>query len=238
MAVTVRFFRTGAGTEPALDYLRALEKQDRQVCGAMLRAVQEYGLEAPGVAARQLEGKLWGLKPDPHRLMYVMIAGPTMVVLHACKKEGQKTSKPDLEVARKRMKQVLARGEGKEEVTEADVATRKRNNKHIGRSLDDWLGEETAKDPSFAAGLNAQFDKYRLAQQLKTLREKAGLSQQQLAERVHTKQPSIARMENARTLPKLDLLQRVARALGTEMVVSFRRVQTARRTASGAVGRR
>jgi phage-related protein len=103
----VRFFKTEAGNEPAREYLRSLEKADRQVCGAMLRAVQDYGLDAPGVQKRQLEGKLWELKPDRHRLMYVMVAGPTMVVLHGCKKEGRKASKADLDVARKRMKQVL-----------------------------------------------------------------------------------------------------------------------------------
>lgn len=108
------------------------------------------------------------------------------------------------------------------------MATRHRN-KHIGSSLDDWLKEESAKDPSFATGLDEQFNKYRLAQELKAMREKAGLSQKQLAERVHTKQPSIARLERARVLPRLDLLQRVARALGAEVVVSFRRIQSSPR---------
>ncbi len=73
----------------------------------MLRAVQDYGLDAPGVEKRQLQGKLWELKPDQHRLMYVMIEGPTIVVLHGCKKESGKARKVDLEVARSRMKQVL-----------------------------------------------------------------------------------------------------------------------------------
>ena len=108
------------------------------------------------------------------------------------------------------------------------MASRHRN-KHIGSSLDEWLEEEGTKDPSFAAGLDEQFNKYRLAQQLKALRERAGLSQKQLAERVHTKQPSIARLEGARAWPKLDLLQRVARALGAEMIVSFRRPHAAGR---------
>jgi ribosome-binding protein aMBF1 (putative translation factor) len=108
------------------------------------------------------------------------------------------------------------------------VATRHRN-KRIGSSLEDWLEEESAKDPSFVAGLDEQFNKYRLAQELKALREKAGLSQKQLAERVKTKQPSIARLEGARAWPRLDLLQRVARALGAEMIVSFRRPHAAGR---------
>ncbi len=49
------------------------------------------------------------------------------------------------------------------------MATRHRN-KHIGSSLEDWLEEESAKDPSFAAGLDEQFNKYRLAQQLRVSR--------------------------------------------------------------------
>jgi len=114
-------------------------------------------------------------------------------------------------------------------MTEEDVATRHRN-KHIGSSLDEWLEEEGTKDPSFAAGLDERFNKYRLAQQLKALREKAGLSQKQLAERVKTKQPSIARLEGARAWPRLDLLQRVARALGAEMIVGFRRPRAGRRS--------
>lgn len=107
--------------------------------------------------------------------------------------------------------------------------TTRHRNKHIGTSLEDWLKEESAKDPSFAAGLDENFNKYRLAKELRVMREKAGLSQKQLAERVRTKQPSIARLEGARAWPKLDLLQRVARALGAEMVVSFRRLHAGSR---------
>ena len=77
------------------------------MCGAMLRAVQDYGIDAPGLEKRQLEGKLWELKSDQHRLMYVMVAGPTLVVVHGCKKQGGKARKVDLDVARKRMSQVL-----------------------------------------------------------------------------------------------------------------------------------
>ena len=114
MPVDVRFFRTVAGTEPAREYLRSLEKHERQVCGAMLRAVQNYGLDAPGVEKRQLEGKLWELKPAQHHLMYVMIAGPSLVVLHGCKKESRRAKTGDLAAARQRMKQVLDERAGAE----------------------------------------------------------------------------------------------------------------------------
>jgi DNA-binding XRE family transcriptional regulator len=71
----------------------------------------------------------------------------------------------------------------------------RQRNRHIGTSLDDWLKDESAKDASFAAGLDEQFDKYRLAQKLKAMRQGAGLSQEELAERVRTKQPSVARID-------------------------------------------
>ena len=50
---------------------------------------------------------------------------------------------------------------------EVDVATRRRN-KHIGSSLDEWLAEESAMDASLAVRLDEQFNKYRLAQELKS----------------------------------------------------------------------
>ena len=54
-----------------------------------------------------------------------------------------------------------------------------------------------------------------LAQTVHELRERAGLSQSDLAARVGTKQPNISRLENGEVagLPSLDLLGRVASAL-------------------------
>ena len=37
------------------------------------------------------------------------------------------------------------------------------SNKHVGSSLDEWLEEEAAKDPSFIVGLNEQLEKIRSA---------------------------------------------------------------------------
>jgi len=108
----------------------------------------------------------------------------------------------------------------------------RRRNRHIGTSLDDWFKEEASKDASFSAGLGEQFDKYRLAQRLKLMRLGAGLSQAELAERVHTRQPSIARIEKAQTLPKLDFIQRVAHGLGWKMEVRFKRIQAVKRIRS------
>lgn len=47
------------------------------------------------------------------------------------------------------------------------------------------------------------------------------MSQKELAKRVGTKQPSIARIESGNSLPSLRLLKKIANALGTELRVKF-----------------
>jgi len=61
----------------------------------------------------------------------------------------------------------------------------------------------------------------RLAMEIHDLREKRGLSQRQLAERVGTTQSAVARLEAGSISPSLPTLDKVAEALGVELVVSF-----------------
>ncbi len=62
----------------------------------------------------------------------------------------------------------------------------------------------------------------RLAQQLTTARKKAGLSQAQLARRIGTTPAVVARMEKEDPgHVSLETLQRVARVLGGELLVSL-----------------
>ncbi|HEX9485944.1 MAG TPA: helix-turn-helix transcriptional regulator [Gemmatimonadales bacterium] len=98
----------------------------------------------------------------------------------------------------------------------ARKAQRKRS-RHIGRSLNDFIREQREKDPQFAA----EFDRLEVARLVRDLRERKKVSQGELAARVGTKQPAIARLESGRVIPKLDLLDKVARALGRRLTVRF-----------------
>lgn len=60
---------------------------------------------------------------------------------------------------------------------------------------------------------------------LSALRLEAGLSQAQLAERVETSQPHIARIERGVTDPGTETIARIARALEVDEVVIFRAVR-------------
>jgi len=61
-----------------------------------------------------------------------------------------------------------------------------------------------------------------VASQLAALRTRRGMSQQQLAARVGTKQPAISRLESGTYNPSLALLERVTAALGATLEIQLR----------------
>ena len=56
---------------------------------------------------------------------------------------------------------------------------------------------------------------------VRAARRRAGVSQGELAERAGTSQPSIARLEKGQVSPTVITLDRIARALGTDLVIDF-----------------
>ena len=82
--------------------------------------------------------------------------------------------------------------------------------------FDDWLVEQM-QDPEFRQA----WEELEPAYQVARLRIKRGLTQQQLADLVGSKQPSIARLESGKAIPNLAFLRRVAHALGGRLVVKI-----------------
>lgn len=56
---------------------------------------------------------------------------------------------------------------------------------------------------------------------VKEAREKAGISQSELARRMEVHQSSVVRMEKGDHAPAISTLEKVAEALGLELVVKF-----------------
>lgn len=90
-------------------------------------------------------------------------------------------------------------------------------------SFKDFLKEQFAKDKEFEEGFYTELEKARIAVEIASFREKARLTQKQLAERVGTSQSAIARMENAGYQNySLRTLRKIAEILDLELVVSLR----------------
>ncbi|MDA8312318.1 MAG: helix-turn-helix transcriptional regulator [Actinomycetota bacterium] len=80
---------------------------------------------------------------------------------------------------------------------------------------------EQADTPARRRGYERAGRTIRLAMEIHELREKRGLSQRELAERLGTTQSAVARLEAGNVSPSLPTLDKVAEALGVELVVSF-----------------
>lgn len=93
----------------ALDDVRAFPPQARRAAGYQLRRVQA-GLApsdskplsgvGPGVVEIRLRGRL------EHRIVYVAKFAEALYVLHAFQKKSQRTSRPDLDLIRDRLRQL------------------------------------------------------------------------------------------------------------------------------------
>jgi ribosome-binding protein aMBF1 (putative translation factor) len=81
--------------------------------------------------------------------------------------------------------------------------------------------KEWRKDPEYRAAYDALEEEFALASALIEARSKAGLTQQQLAERMHTTQAVIARLESGRAKPSTRTLERVAAATGMKLRIRF-----------------
>ncbi len=77
------------------------------------------------------------------------------------------------------------------------------------------------RDPAFADGYDEGFKQFKIGVVLKQAREEAGLTQEELARRLHTKKTAISRIENHAEDIKLSTLARVASALGKRLEVEI-----------------
>lgn len=75
------------------------------------------------------------------------------------------------------------------------------------------------KDPEVRKALEETRLEYEIARAIIGARGKRGLSQAELAQKLHTKQSVISRVENVGTTPSLSFLKRLAKALGLTLQV-------------------
>lgn len=106
----VRFYRSAAGREPVLDWLRGLDKEDRRIIGLDLMRVQ-FGWPIGMPLVRSLKDGLWEVRSSlpSQRVARLIICfhDQMLVVLHGFIKKTQKTPADDLALAQRRMKEVM-----------------------------------------------------------------------------------------------------------------------------------
>ena len=90
----------------------------------------------------------------------------------------------------------------------------------------DLFLEEQLRDPEFAARFKRAGEAWEVALQIAALRERAGISQKELARKLKTSQQQISRLESpAYEGHSLSMLRRVAEALGATVRVVLEAVE-------------
>jgi ribosome-binding protein aMBF1 (putative translation factor) len=82
--------------------------------------------------------------------------------------------------------------------------------------------KQLMKNPQFVKEYDELETEYKLATALIRLRLAKGLTQEDLAKMLNTKQESIARLENGGSLPSLSTMKKLAEALDAELEINLR----------------
>jgi DNA-binding XRE family transcriptional regulator len=87
--------------------------------------------------------------------------------------------------------------------------------------VEKYISKKKKKDSKFAQGFEEAYKEFKIGVLLKQAREKAGLTQEQLAKKLRTKKTAISRIENHAQDIKLSTIQKVAKALGKNLEITL-----------------
>ncbi len=83
--------------------------------------------------------------------------------------------------------------------------------------LKKYIEERKAGDPEFAEDFDIGYERFKIGAMLKQAREEAGVTQEELAQRMNTKKTAISRIENHAEDIKLSTLEKFTHALGKHL---------------------
>lgn len=87
--------------------------------------------------------------------------------------------------------------------------------------LSKYIAKREKNDAAFNRGFETGYEDLKVGVLLRQSREKAGLTQEELANRLHTKKTAISRIENHANDIKLSTLEKVAAALGKKLTIKI-----------------
>jgi phage-related protein len=106
--LSVRFYREGSGVEPVRNWLKSLTAEERREIGTDIKTVQ-FGWPLGMPVVDHVGGQIWEVRTRlATRLARVLfvLEGNEMILLHGFIKKERTTPKPDLELARQRLKKL------------------------------------------------------------------------------------------------------------------------------------
>ena len=87
--------------------------------------------------------------------------------------------------------------------------------------LQKYIKARKAKDPEFEKGFDSGYEQFKIGVLLKQARLEAGVTQEELAARLHTKKTAISRIENHAEDIKLSTIEKFAAAVGNRLLLKI-----------------
>lgn len=107
----IEVYRTESGNAPFERYLRDVRKKygEAEVTKIItsINLLKYHGMNINKYhprAIKQIDGDLWELRPDRHRVFFFYLNEDRFVLLQGFRKKQQQTPKVEIETAKKRMK--------------------------------------------------------------------------------------------------------------------------------------
>jgi phage-related protein len=106
--LTVRFYRETSGVEPVRNWLKSLPAEERREIGVDIKTVQ-FGWPLGMPVVDHVDRDIWEVRTRLAtrlaRVLFVLVDGE-IVLLHGFIKKDPTTPKPDLDLARQRLKKL------------------------------------------------------------------------------------------------------------------------------------
>jgi phage-related protein len=90
-----------------MDFIEKLPVAEQAKIWNSLRLLKEFGTNLSMPHARQMKGRLWRLRPGGVRLFYFVYSEQQFVILHGYRKQSQKASQREMEIAMRRMQEIM-----------------------------------------------------------------------------------------------------------------------------------
>lgn len=87
--------------------------------------------------------------------------------------------------------------------------------------LQKYIEKRKALDPEFAENYDSGYEQFKIGVLLRQARQEVGLTQEELADRLHTKKTAISRIENHAEDIKLSTLEKFAEAIGKRLTLKI-----------------
>lgn len=87
--------------------------------------------------------------------------------------------------------------------------------------LKKYIQKRKKDDVEFAKDFESGYEEFKIGEMLKQARVEVGLTQEEIAQKLHTKKSAISRIENHAQDIKLSTLQNFAHILGKELKVEL-----------------